>query len=305
MSDMPAPIEAVPEQQIQEGNEYGVGGPGESFGEAVDAFNDLDGQRPGSEGMESEDPNSDVFDVGEEGESSFMEGEGESEFGDELGIGEYEESGDELGVSSTGPELDYSMEREVEPPSLTENNPDFSLGDVSDEGVGLPDTEIPVIEGPEAHDQNASQEDDELGKDLAGDENKSSPDKQNVKDKKENKNKNKFESKPKPIPGDNILSRLARGEPTEEDLEKLEKDKKRQNSASAVPKGDWLSKGGGGSPHAQPNEDGPSKLEAFQRELKAKQNKWDEIQSWNQRMIQRAKEQQDAMWEGVRKVGKG
>jgi hypothetical protein len=39
--------------------------------------------------------------------------------------------------------------------------------------------------------------------------------------------------------------------------------------------------------------------------MKAKQNKWDEIQTWNHRMIQRAKVQNDEIWEGVRKAGKG
>ena len=104
-----------------------------------------------------------------------------------------------------------------------------------------------------------------------------------------------------------MLSRLARGEPTEKDLKDLKKDQKKQKSGSAVPKGDWLPKGGGGSKHAQPKESrkGPSKIEQFQKEAKAKAQKWDDVQTWNNKMVQRAKAQHDEIWEGVKKAGKG
>lgn len=158
---------------------------------------------------------------------------------------------------------------------------------------------------PEGGDQSSGEGDDDQTGD--GSENKQESPSNKQDKQRENEKSSQSEKGKKPPPGDDIFSRWRRGELTDKDLEKIKKDQEKQKAASAVPKGDWLPKGGGGAKHAQPKESrkGPSKIEQYQKEAKAKAQKWDDVQTWNNKMVERTKAQSDEIWEGVKKAGKG
>jgi len=301
MSEAPAPVEAVPEQQ--EGGEQGSSGPGENYGECVDAFNDQCSQRPDSGGMEAPGDQSEGFEGGQVGDSSFFEGDdGGSEFSDGSDMGDFAGDQGEAGGPPSDEGFDTGSESQdaSEGPPPQENGQDGPADTGESEGTDQD-------EGDAGSSENSDQSGEEGNDDQQGEGQNSkqeSPtnngDKTGEKDKSSQSEKGK-----KPPPGDNMLSRLARGEPTKEDLQKLAKDQKKQKSGSAVPKGDWLPKGGGGSKHAQAKESrkGPSKIEQYQKEAKAKAQKWDDVQAWNNNIVQRAKAQNEEIWEGVKRAG--
>ena len=307
MSEAPAPVDAAPEQPVQEVNEIGGGGPGENYGADVDAFNDLDGQRPGSDGMDSSVEDSDSMDGAPEGEGSNGHFPDEAEYIDEGTGGDFEESqGDSEGQPEdlepgSGDKSDEEGPNTPEDDSSPKDNIDSSTdgdGTTEENQSGEGDAE------PENNQQTKGSDNNNQGDGPQDNQNKApSRDKGNQQEKEKS---SRSESGKQPIPGDNMLSRLARGEPTEKDLKDLKKDQKKQKSGSAVPKGPWLPKGRGGAKHAQPKESrGPSKLEKYQKEMKTKAKKWDETQTWNNKTVQRAKVQHEEILEGVRKVSKG
>lgn len=310
MSDMPAPAEAAPEQNVQEGNESGSGGPGENYGGDVDAFNDLSGQRPGSEGMDAPDDSMDGMDEGQEGEGFFGEGsdgsDGSEESGDGIGEGLADGQDDSQGDAETSPaDLDMgdssSSNAGEDGTPEGEGAPEANLDSPSDNG----DTDN--SESPGGDDTGPGNSDQTTGESGDDPESKNDSSSQEQSNPSEKDKASKPEKNAQSRPGDNMLSRLARGEPTEKDLAQMEKQREKQKQKSAVPKGPWLPKGGGGAKHAQPKETrkGPSKLEKYQNEMKAKARKWDETQTWNQKLIQQAKAQHEEILEGVRKVSKG
>ena len=299
MSEAPAPVEAVPEQQ--EGGEQGSGGPGENYGEGVDAFNDQCSQRPDSGGMEAQGDQSEGFEAGQEGDSSFFESDGGSDFSDGSDMGDF--AGDQGDAGSppsdegfdTGPE---SHDASEDPPPQ-ENGQDGPADTGESEGT---DQDGGDADSSENSDQSGEEgKDDQRGE---GQKNKheSPTNKGDKTGKKEKSSQSKKEKKP--TQGDNIFSRWKRGELTDKDLNDIKKDQDKQKAASAVPKGDWLPKGGGGAKHAQPKESrkGPSKIEQYQKEAKAKAQKWDDVQIWNNKMVERTKAQNDEIWEGVKKL---
>lgn len=312
MSDMPAPVEQAPPETPAEApagpsgdfSEYGGESAGAGFGEAVDAFNDLDGMRPGSEGMSDMDGSFDNFE-GENGQEDFSD-DGEDGFsmaeiqadGDEDHPGSIEEPDDTLENQIENPENgnepsdDTAYQTETvggaEPPE-----PQFTASNESSEQLQNAMDNLNATQ-PNTDNTNNQPQDAETSDQM--DESSKEGNKQ-----PEGREGSKRKEERKPIPGDNMLSRLARGEPTKEDLEKLAKDQKRQKSGSAIPEKSSIPKGGGGSSHAQTERHDFSEFDRFIDDINAKRKKWDEIDSWNHQAIQRAKSQYEDLW---KKLGK-
>lgn len=325
----PAPVENQGGKRPPEGGESGGNAQQPGYGAAVDAFNDMESARPNDRGNSNFDNLiKDLSDGFENGASTSTDKGGGSP-NDNINRGAGESSGDNRnpgGDRGLPGDFTGTAGGSGNFPSAHETGGGLGSREGQDRATSLDSSsssgQASLRDGsPESGSNRASQGDGQ-GEGRNPDVNSNNADLEPAKPSdKETGNTPKDVPKNIPkenppgqatdkqaVPGDNMLSRLARGEPTEKDLQNLEKERvKQMYSGSAVPafSGKGSSSGKGGSSHAEPKQTGPSPLTQYQGEAKAREAKWDAIQSWNHQAIRRAEAQDDQMRANLRKLNKG
>jgi len=328
---MPGPpaVENPQMKRPQEGGEIGNSKPGQDYGEAVNSFNDLASVRPGSGDILSLLDNiADRIEKGEYGPPSQGADRPTYDNPTPGGSSRTDQDGGYRGDhqpadDARNPQVDFNQPQDRPGEGLSGmegagglSNQDAGEGgapkDILSQGsVDSGDSGSRDI-GPELTDRGGKQSDgsDENGgaggNDQKPKESLEKPDKSYWKRigdqwwfwKPSNEGQN--------IPGDNIFKRMERNELTEKDLKNLKEDWDKQAQASAVPSSTKsTSQASPGGSHANPKQTDPSPLLQYQSEIKAREAKWDAVQTWNHQAMQRSQAQIDEMWARLRKMNKG
>jgi hypothetical protein len=325
---MPAPVEQSPKPGPKEGGELGGATQAPDYGLAVNSFNDKSSARPGSGDISSLlDSIADRIEKGEYGppsqgsdrpvydnptmggasrtdQAGGFRGDHQAAGMDIPPPGDFGRPRDEAGGGSPGMEFGGGQSHQDAGDEGAAKNI-LQQGSIGSGDSGSRDM------GPEGPNRSDNQPDDS-NEGASGGENVRGE--KGISEKKDDGywkriGDQMWRWKPshegQNVPGDNLLKRMERNELTMDDMKKLEADYKRQMQTSVVPSQTGTQKGSPGSGHANPKQTGPSPLAQYQGEIKAREAKWDAVQSWNHKSIQRAEAQQDEMWARLRKMNKG